>query len=88
MTARADERAGCPVNANANFHRTSLLRPNAKAAGYNFGAIGQFVHLEKLKSAQRMAKILKHSGGLIHHALDKSVVIKERVGHSHDNGRI
>jgi hypothetical protein len=35
-----------------------------------------------------MAKILKHSGGLMHHALDESVVIKERVRHSHDNGRI
>jgi hypothetical protein len=48
MPARADERADCPVNANAIFHRTSLLRPNAKAAGNNFGAIGQFVHLENL----------------------------------------
>jgi hypothetical protein len=43
MAARAGER---PVNANAKLHRTSLLRPNAKAAGYNFGAIGQFVHLD------------------------------------------
>jgi hypothetical protein len=46
MPARANERAGCQVTANAKFHRTSLLRTNAKAAGYNFGAIGQFVHLE------------------------------------------
>jgi hypothetical protein len=46
MTAAAHKHDGSPAPANAKFHRTSLLRPNAKAAGYNFGAVGQFVYLQ------------------------------------------